>query len=101
VAGGNGQAGAPIVLAYFNELAGGPDGGEEWAGDSNLDWGQDLKRLAQFVDPRGIQRIHLDYFGSAVPREYLGEKAQRIQDCDGPRRGWGATTDADCGRRGS
>jgi hypothetical protein len=91
------QAGAvmrihPSYLAYFNELAGGPDGGEEWAGDSNLDWGQDLKRLAQFVDERGIQRIHLDYFGSAVTREYLGGKEERIQRCSEPRKGWVAVS---------
>src|SRR5262249_19097780 len=32
----------PSYIAYFNEIAGGPDGGAEWADDSNLDWGQDL-----------------------------------------------------------
>ena len=40
----------PHFLAYFNELAGGPDKGYLYAVDSNLDWGQDLKRLALWVD---------------------------------------------------
>ena len=33
----------PDYLAYFNELIGGPREGYHWLGDSNLDWGQDLK----------------------------------------------------------
>jgi len=28
----------PHYLAYFNELAGGPDTGYKWLVDSNLDW---------------------------------------------------------------
>ena len=82
----------PSYLAYFNELAGGPDGGLEWAGDSNLDWGQDLKRLAEFVNEHEIQTIHLDYFGSAVPGQYLRGKEQRIQRCTAPQRGWVAVS---------
>jgi 4-amino-4-deoxy-L-arabinose transferase-like glycosyltransferase len=35
----------PYFLAYFNGLAGGPDNGYKYVADSNLDWGQDLKRL--------------------------------------------------------
>ena len=31
----------PHDLAYFNEIAGGPDQGWRWLIDSNLDWGQD------------------------------------------------------------
>jgi hypothetical protein len=31
----------PHYLAYFNEIAGGPEGGWRWLIDSNLDWGQD------------------------------------------------------------
>jgi hypothetical protein len=37
--------------------------------DSNLDWGQDLKKLARWLDERGIREpIGLCYFGSADPR---------------------------------
>src|SRR5262249_28620414 len=35
--------------------------------DSNLDWGQDLYRLADEVRARGIDTLHLAYFGSADP----------------------------------
>jgi len=37
-------------LAYFNKVIGGPDGGARYVVDSNLDWGQDLRRLGTFVE---------------------------------------------------
>jgi hypothetical protein len=40
----------PDHLAYFNELAGGPDRGDRFLIDSNLDWGQDEGRLRAWVD---------------------------------------------------
>ena len=38
----------PDYLAYFNELAGGPENGYQRLDDSNIEWGQDLKRLAEY-----------------------------------------------------
>ncbi|OHB17380.1 MAG: hypothetical protein A2749_02005 [Parcubacteria group bacterium RIFCSPHIGHO2_01_FULL_45_26] len=35
----------PDFLAYFNETVGGPKNGYKYLDDSNLEWGQDLKRL--------------------------------------------------------
>ncbi len=64
----------PYYLAYFNQLAGGPSGGYRYVVDSNLDWGQDLKRLSQWVEKNNIQAIHLDYFGWSDPVYYLGTK---------------------------
>ena len=40
----------PSFLAYFNEVIDGPDGGARYVVDSNLDWGQDLRRLGTFVE---------------------------------------------------
>ena len=60
----------PYYLAYFNALAGGPDQGYRYAVDSNLDWGQDLKRLKAYLDERGIDHIKLSYFGMAKPERY-------------------------------
>jgi len=60
----------PHYLAYFNELAGGPDNGYKYLVDSNLDWGQDLKGLKKFMQERGISRISLSYFGSDSPDRY-------------------------------
>ncbi|TSC52353.1 MAG: hypothetical protein LiPW39_596 [Parcubacteria group bacterium LiPW_39] len=64
----------PSFLAYFNELAGGPAGGYRYVTDSNLDWGQDLKRLAQWTQKYNIGQIYVDYFGGAIPSYYLGNK---------------------------
>jgi hypothetical protein len=60
----------PDYLAYFNEIAGGPRNGYHWLGDSNLDWGQDLKELKHFMVQRGIDRVQLSYFGTADPTHY-------------------------------
>jgi hypothetical protein len=60
----------PHYLAYFNELVGGPKHGHLYLADSNLDWGQDLKRLAHYAEQHPAQPIKLAYFGSADPRSY-------------------------------
>jgi len=67
----------PSFLAYFNEIAGGPDGGYRFAVDSNLDWGQDVLRLAQFIEKNNIKEIKLDYF-SGAPAEYYVKIAKII-----------------------
>jgi len=60
----------PHYLAYFNELAGGPEKGYRVLVDSNLDWGQDLKGLKTYMVEQGIDRVQLSYFGSADPAWY-------------------------------
>lgn len=63
--------------------------GASWAVDSNLDWGQDLKRLAQFVEERGIDHIAVDYFGWTPPAYYI-TSAEVIpwSDFKGQPEGW-------------
>lgn len=63
----------PHHLAYFNELAGGPTRGYRYLADSNLDWGQDLKLLADFIN-RARQTVYYSYFGAAVPARYRIEQ---------------------------
>lgn len=65
----------PSFLAYFNELAGGPENGHKYVVDSNLDWGQDLKRLKSWADANGVDKIYIDYFGGTAPDYYFGERA--------------------------
>jgi hypothetical protein len=60
----------PDYLAYFNEFIGGPRNGYHWLGDSNVDWGQDLRGLKRFMVQRGIDRVQLSYFGTADPAHY-------------------------------
>ena len=60
----------PHNLAYFNELAGGPDGGYQWLVDSNLDSGQNLKELEMWLDERDIQRVFVSQFSPSRPEVY-------------------------------
>ena len=66
----------PHFLTYFNELVGGPSQGYKYVTDSNVDWGQDLKRLAEFVDENNIDKIYIDYFGGDDLNYRFGEKYQ-------------------------
>lgn len=60
----------PDYLAYFNVLAGGPSKGHRHLLDSNLDWGQDLKRLKDHLEKNGIREVGLAYFGHVDPGTY-------------------------------
>lgn len=53
----------PDYIAYFNELAGKHP--EEIVVDSDLDWGQDLKRLATTLKKRGVKEYAISYNGSS------------------------------------
>jgi hypothetical protein len=57
-------------LTYFNLLAGGPRGADRVLLDSNLDWGQDLPRLAAWMRRRGVERVQLGYHGSDDPARF-------------------------------
>jgi hypothetical protein len=62
----------PCSLAYFNQVV--PRGREyRWLVDSNLDWGQDLRRLADFVgkQARPAEPVFVDYFGMAKVQDVL------------------------------
>jgi hypothetical protein len=60
----------PSYLTFFNEIAGGPDRGRYILSDSNIDWGQDLVGLKNYVDEHHLTRIKLSYFGIAHPTAY-------------------------------
>jgi len=94
----------PYYLTHFNELVGGPTKGYLYVTDSNLDWGQDVKRLKSWIDDynkcivsenpqqcigarsdlnnvpiearKPIEKIKFDYFGGATPEYYLGSMKQ-------------------------
>ena len=57
----------PHHLAYFNEYAGGPVQGRYHLLDSNLDWGQDLNLVKEFMDKHDLDTIGLAYFGTVPP----------------------------------
>jgi hypothetical protein len=60
----------PHYLAYFNVLAGGPEGGWRYLVDSNLDWGQDLGGLKGWMDENEVEQVWLSYFGEGRPSYY-------------------------------
>ncbi|MFB9559693.1 ArnT family glycosyltransferase [Streptomyces tuirus] len=61
----------PYYLPYSNEAFGGPGRTREWLHDSNVDWGQDLGRLADRLRDRYPgERVWLVYKGSGVPSYY-------------------------------
>jgi dolichyl-phosphate-mannose-protein mannosyltransferase len=76
---------APLFLSSYNLLGGGDARGYRIAIDSNYDWGQDLKRLARWVETRNsdhdptndVTRIAVDYVGGGSPRYYLGDRFVR------------------------
>lgn len=61
---------APHGISYFNQFAGGPRGGIRYLGDSNLDWGQDLKALKAVMEREGIDELILAYLGTTDPEFY-------------------------------
>lgn len=61
----------PSYLAFFNVLVGGPGSGPRYLLDSNIDWGQDAKRLATWLANHGTHDACISYFGT-VPVEYYG-----------------------------
>ena len=77
----------PDYLAYFNELAG--DKPEAILIDSDLDWGQDMKRLALRLRDLHIEEIH--YLPSVYPdwSEVLLPTIHAL-DIEHPSRGWHA-----------
>lgn len=60
----------PDYLAYFNELVGGPDEGRHYLTDSNLDWGQDIIQLRDYLEEHNVERVYMSYFGNIDPATY-------------------------------
>lgn len=90
----------PYYMSYFNQTAGGPKNGYKYVTDSNADWGQDMRRLKEWVELQNkragykecfieyhslglnntrtvckepIEKIRVNYFGAADPKYYLGK----------------------------
>ena len=61
---------APDYLAFFNAFVGGPGNGPLYLADSNIDWGQDVKKLVHWLDAHGTRRARVFYFGNAQMRYY-------------------------------
>lgn len=83
----------PYYMSYFNQSVGGPKNGYNYVTDSNADWGQDMKRLRNWIDGQNkmagtkpcffaypkeacekpIDKIRVDYFGGSDILRYIGK----------------------------
>ena len=79
----------PDYLAFFNELVGGPGKGPEYLVDSNIDWGQDVKKMAAWLKKNtGSTRARVFYFGNAQMRYYGVDEVGYPEAMD--QKGWDA-----------
>ncbi len=60
----------PHYISYFNPLAQTIGGGYRYVRGSDVDWGQGLKSLKQYMTRHGIEKISLEYFGPTDPSFY-------------------------------
>ena len=70
----------PHNLAYFNEFVGGSNQGYRYLSDSNLDWGQDLKLLADYVPTVTDQDLYISYSGIGDPTYYGIEQSVHFDE---------------------
>jgi Dolichyl-phosphate-mannose-protein mannosyltransferase len=83
----------PDYLAYFNAFAGSKP--ENILVDSDLDWGQDMKRLASRLKELNVKELAFDPFNNSYMEELqaAGEfpPTHRLSR-DGPSHGWNAAS---------
>jgi hypothetical protein len=79
----------PDYLPYFNALAGGEP--ERILVDSDLDWGQDMKRLAKRLQEVGAQKVAFIPF---VPTDLRAQGFPLVRETDPlkPSSGWNAVS---------
>ena len=75
----------PDYLAYFNELAGPHP--ERILVDSDLDWGQDLLRLADALRARRVEEVTIGYHGTALLEKHGLPPFRRLVPYQ-PTTGW-------------
>ena len=63
---------APDYMAYGNEAIGGPLQVRHYLSDANVDWGQQLKTVKQYLDQNHITNCWFAYFpdGAVQPQDY-------------------------------
>ncbi|MGO8751807.1 MAG: ArnT family glycosyltransferase [Thermoguttaceae bacterium] len=69
----------PHSLSYFNELAGGPCGGQRYLLDANVDWGQDMGRLKQWYDGHADARPFVVSVRSLLSPQIIGIHSPHMQ----------------------
>lgn len=69
----------PSYIAYFNQAVGSHRNADRFLIDSNLDWGQDLRRLEQWTRREGVQSIAVHYFGGGNVSYEFGNDPRRVR----------------------
>ncbi|MDP7115936.1 MAG: glycosyltransferase family 39 protein, partial [Candidatus Woesearchaeota archaeon] len=54
---------SPYYISYFNEFIGGPKNGHNYLVDSDLDWGQDIIRLKNYMEENNIKSMRMNVIG--------------------------------------
>jgi hypothetical protein len=77
---------SPHYLAFFNSVSGGPENGPRYLADSNIDWGQDAKKLGRYMASHDIDEVCLAYFG-VTDHEHYGVHHRQLPlvEEDGPK----------------
>ncbi|MET0626406.1 MAG: glycosyltransferase family 39 protein [Pyrinomonadaceae bacterium] len=76
---------APNFIAFANDFWGGTNNSYRLLDDSNVDWGQNLKLVNDYVKREGVRECWIAYFG-------IGELARASQPCHLlPSMGWTMT----------
>ena len=68
----------PHSLAYFNESIGGPNQGHRYLIDSNLDWGQDLLAVRDWLQRHPEERPAFVGWGGDISLRSLGVEADLV-----------------------
>jgi hypothetical protein len=53
----------PNGISYFNEWIGGPRNGWRYLADSNIDWGQNLPELMDYIRRHKLRQVHVTLAG--------------------------------------
>lgn len=80
----------PDYLGYFNALAAGKP--EQYLVDSDLDWGQDVKRLAAKLHEVGAREVFFNQYAPGDLQKLFGFPPITPLDFKGPHPGWNAVS---------
>jgi 4-amino-4-deoxy-L-arabinose transferase-like glycosyltransferase len=68
----------PHYVSYFNELIG-PSNGYKYLAESNVDWGQDLLQLKQYLEDKKVDVVYIDTPGTVKPED-LGIRYKKLPE---------------------
>jgi 4-amino-4-deoxy-L-arabinose transferase-like glycosyltransferase len=72
----------PNYIPYFNEIAGGAVGGIYYLDDSNVDWGQGMKQVADYVHSHQLESVEVLPFSPFDNPRYYGIEHPHRDDLD-------------------